>query len=510
MVQMRVVYGLAIIMSATSMSGCVSNTFTSLSNLSTGCVTGATSVTCTAPTLTSTGTGATVPTTTTTTGTTTTTTPTVNTGNTSTLVDGDTTIILEGSTVKSLVGAKPGVSVLTDSPLNHLYANNTTLAPADLAALLTADQKIQFNTNTANNANWPVAKTMTFSDYGTCINDGGMFAGRGAIAAGPTNPAVPAAPPAPGQCTTYLRNALGAIVRDKNGDPITMPGTGGHGLNADYKLYRYYQRGGFDEELQIWTWNQSYATQYRDVTASGTDPQHQAWSFGGNYTPAASVPTLGKVDYFGKFGATAKTSNFLDSDYTVTAVINGAQQTFGQTMSYNNDWRVNGDSALEADFGTGKFTGFLTPTNWQGITKTKGSFIVNVPNAESNNTACQNQDLACDPSTPSGRAVFDNWINWHSQIMSAEIFLKGDITKDLKNTTKPNQIVGTASEDLSYGWITSSGTNPLYGGFFGPNANEVTGTFALEATNPTPNGGVRPINNDQRAYIQMSGIFNGQ
>ena len=455
MVQMRVIYGLAMLMAATSMSGCVSNTFNGLSNQTT-CTTTATAVNCIAPTVTTgTGTGAT----TTTTGTSTTTTPTVNTGNTATLVDGDTTIILEGSTVKSLVGAKPGVSALIDSPLNHVTASQT------------ADQKIAFNTNTANNPNWPVAKTMSYNEYGTCIYDGGID---------PNNP---------GKC---------------------LGGTGGHGLGADYKLYRYYQKGGFDEELQVWTWNQSYATQYRDVTASGIDPQHQAWSFGGNYTPAATVQTHAAADYVGTFGATAKTSNFIDPTAIYTVNAGGFPLTFSQTMSSNNNWRVKGTSALHADFGAGQFSGTLTSTDWLGVDKTGVFANVNVPMYNNNYNACVNQQAACNPLTPAGLIVFNNWVNYSPYFMSAKVKLAGSITTDPKSTTKPNQITGTASFDPASGIVTSAVTNPLYGGFFGANAQEVTGVFALDGAVTQPNDGQSPINNDRRGYIQMSGIFNGQ
>ena len=453
---MRVFYGLVLLMAATSVSGCVSNTLNGLSNLSTNCTVGATSVSCIAPTGTGTGTG-TGPTTTTTTGTTTTTTTTVNTGNTATFTTGDTTLILEGSTVQSLVGKPVGLSQLIDSPLNHVGVNQT------------ADQKITFNTNTANNGNWPVPKTMKYSESGTCINDGG---------ADPLNP---------GKC---------------------LGGTGGHGLGGDYKLYRYLQKG-LDEELQIWTWNQSYATQYRDVTASGTDPQHQAWSFGGNYTAAASVPTSGPpVKYFGQWGATAKTTNF--KDQSVIRVVAGAPTTFGQTVHSSNNWRVNGTSDLTADFATGHFTGTLTSQIWNGLDVNGGLTDVNVPNAVFNNTACVNDTAACDPGTVAGLPVFQNWINWTSAFMNANIKLDGSITADATNAAKPNQIIGTASIDPLAGWTTTNGTNPMYGGFFGITAQEVTGAFAVDGILPLPNGGHSPINNDMRGYLQMSGIFNGK
>ena len=299
-------------------------------------------------------------------------------------------------------------------------------------------------------------------------------------------------------------------------DPLNpgkcLGGTGGHGLGGDYKLYRFYQKGGFDEELQIWTWNQSYATQYRDVTASGTDPQHQAWSFGGNYTAAASiVPALGTVNYVGQWGATAKTSNFDDLPHPyVLAPLVVPVTGIGKTMSYNNNWRVQGTSALTANFSTMAFSGTLTPLFWQGVDQNQALSTVDVANAVANGNACKTGSGACDVTTFAGAAVFNNWQNFNAAYMTSNVKLQGTITKDATNAAKPNQIVGTASMDTAKGWTTTAGTNPLYGGFFGNTAQEVTGAFGLDAVIAGPNDGFYPINNDRRAFIQMSGIFNGQ
>ena len=148
--------------------------------------------------------------------------------------------------------------------------------------------------------------------------------------------------------------------------------------------------------------------------------------------------------------------------------------------------------------------------NWEGLDKNGGFSNVNVPNAVANNGSCIAKAAACDPSTPAGLAVFTNWINWNSAFMNADIKLAGTITKDPTNIAKPNQIVGTTSIDPLAGWTTTAGSNPLYGGFFGATAQEVTGAFAVSGILPLPNGGNKPINNDLRGYLEMSGIFNGQ
>ncbi|MBG1233013.1 hypothetical protein [Aestuariivirga litoralis] len=453
---MRILFGLSLVLGATALSGCVSDTYQNLTSGSLGCTTSSVSVNCGS---TSTTNNPTTPTTTTTTGTGTTTATTQNTGNNTNFTTGDTTLILEGSIVKSIVGAKPGLSRLLDSPLNHLTANQT------------ANTKIQFNTNTSTNSAWPVAKTMAYSEYGTCELDGGVDTSN------------------PGKCVN---------------------GTGGTGLQGDYKLYRAYQKNVYDEELQLWTWNDSYATQYRDVTASGTDPQHQAWSFGGNYTPTASMPTSGTVNYTGKFTATAKSANFVDVPHTTQWDPNQLSISNGKTMSRDNDWRVLGDSALTANFGSGAFSGTLTPKFWEARNESQALETIDVDQALANSATgdCYFGVNACDPNTLTGAANYSNWQN-HAGFMDSTVKLAGTITTSTTDTLKPNQITGTATLDSTDGWITSDTTNPMYGGFFGAGAKEVTGAFAVDATYPEPSDGKKAINDDRRGYLSMSGIFHG-
>ncbi len=116
------------------------------------------------------------------------------------------------------------------------------------------------------------------------------------------------------------------------------------GLGGVYTEYRELTRSdtgtAVDEELQVWRWNHSYATQYRDASDGG-EAKHQAWSFGGNRTASAKVPTAGTASYAGAFGSTAKTSNFVEDP-------NGTN-----TLAINNIWRVTGTSATKVDFAKG-------------------------------------------------------------------------------------------------------------------------------------------------------------
>ncbi len=277
---------------------------------------------------------------------------------------------------------------------------------------------MQINTNTADNSAWPIAKTMADYPRGTGTNQGLAW--------------------------------------------VALGGT--------YNAYRAYSANAVDEELQVWHFQNSYATQYRDMTGGGADATHQAWSFGGSHTTAAAMPTSGVVNYAGKFGATASTKGYVN-----------APAGSGQTVDFNNLWRVNGDSAAQANFGTGAFSAVLTPKNWIGQNLNNDAFV------------------EVDMRLPGYNPLTDP--NYHG-FMTANINLKGTITG--------NSIAGTSQFDTASGLVTNTSTNPMYGGFFGPTANEVTGNFALDAMDPIPYGGFSPINNDRRAYIQMSGIYNAQ
>lgn len=312
-------------------------------------------------------------------------------------------------------------------------------------------------------------------------------------------------------------------------DPATTTSTGlittagsTNSLAGNYKQYRNYSKGISDQILQVWTWNNSYATQYRDVLGSGTAPPHQAWSFGGNYTTTANMPTSGTATYTGEWAATANTSNWVD--VTRPLATGASAPTGAQVVSANNNWQINGTSVLTANFGNGAFSGILTPRNWTGLNSNSGLTNINVNAAQTNGVACFNQTAACDGSTAQSLANFNSWSNYQGY-MSTRVYLNGNITT---NTAKPNQVVGTTTLDPSIGWITSTDPtgktlpNPMYAGFFGgivsapttsstgTKPQEVTGTFAVDGTITDPNGGIIPNNNNRYGYLSMSGIFNGQ
>jgi C-lobe and N-lobe beta barrels of Tf-binding protein B len=256
--------------------------------------------------------------------------------------------------------------------------------------------------------------------------------------------------------------------------------TGGTGLGGTYKEYRYYVKDIADEELQVWTFNHSRATHYRDDTAGGAPAAHEAWSFesydstGGTADQKASLTNLktkATATYTGEFGATAQSSNWVED-----------ASTSGGTgiVMHNNNWSVRGTSNFVADFsGTNNFslTGTLTPTVWNAMDgNNKHTDVL------SSNTGSIN----------------------HVDFMNDQIIINGTIN----GTATGNSITGTAAIDPAKGWLNGDTASPVYGSIFGTDAKEITGIFNVDATSPDPTGGT-PTNNPVRGYLQMGGVFHG-
>jgi C-lobe and N-lobe beta barrels of Tf-binding protein B len=356
---------------------------------------------------------------------------TTNVGNTAVIVTGDTTLIAESGGL---------VSTPTNMGISKLKLVAGASGVPDTA-------KIDITTNTSSNANWPIAKTM--DEY--------------------------------------------------------VPGTlRGSGLGGTYKEYRTVNKvpgspNSVDEELQVWTWNagsgKTYATQYRDVTGSSNPATHQAWSFGGNYTTAAAMPTSGSVTYTGRFGGIATTSNFIDDP------------NLPQTLSRNNRWSVTGDTNITANFGTnGNISGTLTPTDWNAYQTLNG--VIGFGTAV--NPATLTPPTAA--STPAEVAAYQTAVaNWYPVFMATPIQMNGTIKTNATTigNTKPNTVTGVANYAPSSGWLNTTSNSFFEAGFFGDNAEDITGVFSIDAQIPEPIGGIRPINDDRRGFINMQGIFNG-
>lgn len=316
--------------------------------------------------------------------------PNTNIGNQTRLATGDTTIALENAVLKSPA--------------------NGSLSRLTLTSGTTNTAKLEIDTKTKNNKNWPIPKTMNEYVFGTNASGGVGLGG------------------------TYKE--YHSIDTDEEGGPIV------------------------DEELQVWSWDNSYATQYREV-AGGGDARRQAWSFGGVRTTA--MPVGGQATYNGAYAATSKTWNWINDPSLI------------KTIDANNTWRVTGTSSLTADFDTHQLDGTLTPTTWNAFRTMGGQTgFADVASANS-----------ADP----------NWM----MFMDDDVIIKGTITG--------NAVSGKASLDPAQGWI--NGTNPMYAGFFGDGAREVTGAYNFLAVIPAPIGGDLPINDDRRGFVQQSGVFHG-
>jgi hypothetical protein len=259
-------------------------------------------------------------------------------------------------------------------------------------------------------------------------------------------------------------------------------------LGGEYTEYRILSSSiqdgtNIDEELQVWAWGNSYATQYRDVTSGAPDADHQAWSFGGKRTALAAMPTGGTATMTGRFGATAKTANWLNT------------KDQRQKLDYNNNWQVNGSSEVVADFGSNKVTGRLRPEKFRAIATMNG--------------ATGRETITVDRANYTDAIFANPATHPHDKIdfIYQDIVLQGTITKD---TVKGNSVAGKALFGPTNGYISNSTKNPFAGAFFGPNANEFTGIFNVEATLPDPVGGEFPINADTRATVQMSGTLHAE
>ncbi len=258
----------------------------------------------------------------------------------------------------------------------------------------------------------------------------------------------------------------------------------GQALGGKYEEFRELTNSGeqgttVDEELQVWTWNNSYGAQYRDVTSGDPDGDHQAWTFGGKRTKMANMPTTARTTYTGQFASTAKTEKWVNT------------QDQRQTLNYNNNWMVRGDATIVADFEKNTVSANLQPLKWRGYADMNGANDFQTVSIDTN--VAPSAAFAADPNV--------------NGFMYRRIRLKGTITKDL---VKGNSVKGSARIGEEFGFVTNSTTNPFHGAFFGPNADEFTGIFNAEAVLPRPRGGNFPINSDRRALIKHSGVVHGE
>ena len=268
--------------------------------------------------------------------------------------------------------------------------------------------------------------------------------------------------PTPVQMTEYV---FGSTALDptgmNNGGTNCAPSCG----YREYRAFSQTPGKERDESLQVWAWNQSYATQYRN-TPSGGEAAQQAWSFGGNKT--AVMPIIGAMTYNGRFVGTAKTANYLKPD--------------GANIDPNALWRIEGASSVNANFATGAVNGTLTPHTWTSFQSgISGNYM---------------KTVGVPPVAPATLLEEPDYSFYNS-------------TVTLNGTIAGNTYAGTAN--LNNQFISSDQT--MYGGFFGaaaPNPAETAGVFHVTGADPFPIGGSAGVNDDRRAYLTIDGAFHGQ
>jgi hypothetical protein len=263
-------------------------------------------------------------------------------------------------------------------------------------------------------------------------------------------------------------------------DPALHPDN----LNATkYTEYRNISAtgGSVDEVLQVWNFgdktngSDSYVTQYRSV-GSGGEAAQQAFSFGGTKTPVDQMPTAMTGTYTGAYGATVKAWNWAPPDIVDPDIGN---------IDPNGLFMVNGISQITADFGAATITGTLTPTSWQFA----GSDAWYYYDVVDNSIYTRNSNNSANFVTAG---------NWVPGYFGTQTQLTGKIAGN------------TYSGKANLGDTFVNGDNPMYGAFFGAGAKETTGVYSVLGVSPQPIGGEYPINDDRRAYVQQSGVFNAK
>ena len=245
-----------------------------------------------------------------------------------------------------------------------------------------------------------------------------------------------------------------------------------------------------DTELQVWHFTDgngdgNYAAHFRDVT-KGQD----AWFFGGQGgTDSAETDALTAgnttINYNGSYAGIA------------------AAEGWGEASTYSSgdgQWRFNGDANVTAHFGTGTFNGTLTPNYWEKFEDGKliqvdvGTVPAGVVN-----------DGTATPADPGDIKGFH----------TATIELSGSITGN-RVTGTSNIVTNDATVNHSAAGTTIdnnrfvNGDRALQAGFYGTNAEQVTGVFATYGVLPTPTGGDSGIKDDGRGTIDIQGVFHGQ
>lgn len=361
-------------------------------------------------------------------------------------VTGARTIALEEGTL--VVPSNGRTSLSTLSMTNTLTTATNTAAVASILGTKPTQLKIGIDTEGTGNSQWPVPILM---DEYVAIDD-------------TTGLRIPYGDPSLTPADYFGSNQVDAF----NGIGPDM----NIGSGADYREYRAVSDDR-NEVMQVWSWDDSYALQYRNASGGG-EAKQQAWSFGGNAT--TNMPAGGTGTYAGRFAATATTSNFM--------------QVTGTDVDPNALWQLQGATNLTANFATDTISGTLSPATWTSYQSGLDGYYT--------------WDTATNIGTVGGVAVALGADFNYTDIYGTNIKINGTFDP-VTGTAAQNSFTGTAKLTGAY----VSGDNPMYGGFFGAGAHEVAGVFNVEGILPDPTGGDDAINDDRAAYLSISGAFHG-
>lgn len=269
----------------------------------------------------------------------------------------------------------------------------------------------------------------------------------------------------------------------------TNPAPAGHPTrafdNANYTEYRRINTST-DSALQVWQFTDgngqtNYAAHFRESRA-GQD----AWFYGGSgATSATEMDALaaggGTRNYTGNYAGIATANDWGDA-------------TNYQTQ--DGEWRFNGTASLQANFGTGQFTGTLTPEYWE---KYDNDVLIQL---DIPNNTITSPTIVASPGVPTAAGPLDI-----TTFHRATIELNGTITG---NRISGDANINTATPgDLTNNRFVN-GDRALQGGFYGTNAEQVTGVFATYGVLPEPTGGDTGINDERRPSIDIQGVFHGR
>jgi hypothetical protein len=259
------------------------------------------------------------------------------------------------------------------------------------------------------------------------------------------------------------------------------------------------------EQLQIWTYNNAYIGQYREVARA--ESPHQAWFFGGaTKTALANMPTAaGTVTKTGQWTGSAKSYNIKEPGQTGLTV-----------LTKNNWWGVRGTSTVNIDFANKSVDATLEPTHFTAL----ANYDLTNPNVAEGDSITV--DLAIARTNP---LSFDRH-NYFREFMDDQIQLTGTIAAGSGTgaTAAGNQITnGTVKfinpyndsptdptiVDVSY-WKPVEGVSNFQGGFYGSSAQDFAGSFAVSGTAISGSGGITAITNNGQANYDVSGVLHAQ